>query len=766
MNLLQRITSLTGLSLSSSTSPSEDEAIQYLKDGQHDVFDRVADLSPEEADLFIKDTSLTDGNGSAMRDGRIIYVTRNDGTTDKPCQRIPAALAGLSQDPDSLSYRSKYNPVYYVSKELCYVLPNPTSDESASIWSFKSDTSVSNSDSTFENFPAKYERHVVLYASYVSLLAKLAEKMNSYPAIPSNSVLTSIPSFNITKPSLPALPSIISSASFDAPSFSYNFATLGKIFDGATKTLTGLAPVMNIPVMDVPVLETLNDISLPAAPTVPALDNAYEINFDSDLTLPTYTKPNHAISPPPNLDTFTIRAEAPGPPPIANFSQADIADTALEFPTAPVFELPDIPGTGNSLTDINSGAIGTEADRNDLSKLFNITTDLLLDEEDTELASGISTFTQTLMSAYQQQVATNLNTYNAQNAKFTQEVQTELNRVQRALTVATTNQQKDLQIQLQQHQQDLAAYQAKQTNFTNSLNKEVQQYQIDSQFKMQEYQAKVSNEFQIYTQDIQQELNDFNKENAIFQQRVQVAIQNQNWDNQEDQTKLAKYAQEMAKYQGEVSTAVQEFTQNEIQNKFTVWNQSYQNEVAKYNAMLQGETAKFNERNTEYQAQTQIDMTELGNSQAAFMAQMQQQTQLNQTNEQQKIQTEMQEYTNKFGKQQAEFNSNLQRYQAEVSSYQAEVNTNLQLYSQELQGYASSLQESASELQKMTFESGETQRKFSNEVSKFTNEYNDYSTRMAQLKDEYDSAFKVRADAVQKQAAAVQGNATAQSRQQ
>ena len=140
--------------------------------------------------------------------------------------------------------------------------------------------------------------------------------------------------------------------------------------------------------------------------------------------------------------------------------------------------------------------------------------------------------------------------------------------------------------------------------------------------------------------------------------------------------------------------------------------------------MLQGETAKFNERNTEYQAQTQIDMTELGNSQAAFMAQMQQQTQLNQTNEQQKIQTEMQEYTNKFGKQQAEFNSNLQRYQAEVSSYQAEVNTNLQLYSQELQGYASSLQESASELQKMTFESGETQRKFSNEVSSNDNVVN------------------------------------------
>ena len=54
MNFLERITSLTGLSISSSTSPSEDEVIQLLKDGQHDVFDRVVDLSPEEADMFIE----------------------------------------------------------------------------------------------------------------------------------------------------------------------------------------------------------------------------------------------------------------------------------------------------------------------------------------------------------------------------------------------------------------------------------------------------------------------------------------------------------------------------------------------------------------------------------------------------------------------------------------------------------------------------------------------------------------------------------------
>ena len=134
MNFLERITSLTGLSISSTTSPSEDEVIQLLKDGQHDVFDRVVDLSPEEADMFIADTDLTDSNGASMVDGRVIYVTRKDGTFHKPCQKINAAVAGITQDADSLAYRSKYNPVYYLIKEKCYVLPAPTVSEPALVW--------------------------------------------------------------------------------------------------------------------------------------------------------------------------------------------------------------------------------------------------------------------------------------------------------------------------------------------------------------------------------------------------------------------------------------------------------------------------------------------------------------------------------------------------------------------------------------------------------------------------------------------------------
>tara|TARA_R110000824_G_scaffold42233_1_gene124605 strand:- start:40 stop:2337 length:2298 start_codon:yes stop_codon:yes gene_type:complete len=765
MALIDRISTLTGLSISASTSPSLAEVVQFLKDSQLEVFDRVADLSPEEADLFIQDADLTDGNGTTIVDGRIVYVTRNDGTTDKPCQRIPAALAGLSQDTESLSYRSKYSPVFFIHKEKLFVKPDPTVGEPASVWSFLTDTGIDDGSAGLDNFPLKYERHAVLYSSYLTLLAKVSKKMESYPSTPASSILDVIPSFDVSKPSIPGIPSIVSSASFDTPSFSYNFATLGKIFDGSTKVLTGVAPVMILPVMNVPILETLSDIALPAIPSVPELDTDYSITF-SNLTPPTYTKPSPAISAAPNLSTFTISAEVPGPPPVPNFSQADISDTALEFPTPPVFDIPSIPGTGNDLSDINAGAAGGDsgADHRNLSILFDIATDYLITEEDTELQGGVNAQIGTILNAYQQQVAVNLNAYNAQNVKFTQQVQTELNRVQRALTVATTNQQKDLQIQLQQYQQELAAYQGRHTAFTNEVNKEVQEYQIDSQFKLQEWQAKVANEFNLYQNAIQQELNKFNKESSIFQQEVAVEIQNQNWDTQADQTKLAKYGQELGKYQGEVGALVQEFQQNEVQSKFTVWNQEYQNELARYNAMLQGETAKFNESNTLYTAQTQVDMTELANEQAAFMTQMQQQTQLNTANEQQEVQRQIQEYTQKFTKQQAEFTSNLQRYQAEVSTYQAEVTTSLQLHGQELQSYTINLQESASQLQKMTFEAQDQQRIFGNEINKFTNEYNDLNTRMALLKDEYDSAFKVRAEAVQKAAQSAQASAQAQTR--
>ena len=135
------------------------------------------------------------------------------------------------------------------------------------------------------------------------------------------------------------------------------------------------------------------------------------------------------------------------------------------------------------------------------------------------------------------------------------------------------------------------------------------------------------------------------------------------------------------------------------------------------------------------------------------MSQMQQQTQLNTSNEQQETQRQIQEYGQKFSKEQAEFNSNLQRYQAEVATYQAELNSNMQLHQSELQSYASSLQEISSELQRMTFESGEKQKEFQASLGKFNTEYVDLSSRLAGLKDEYDSAFKVRAEAVQKMAA-------------
>ena len=114
---------------------------------------------------------------------------------------------------------------------------------------------------------------------------------------------------------------------------------------------------------------------------------------------------------------------------------------------------------------------------------------------------------------------------------------------------------------------------------------------------------------------------------------------------------------------------------------------------------------------------------------------------------------QVQEYTQRLAKTQAEFSSELQKYQADLTVYQAEVQSKIQVHGSDLQNYASSLQESNSEIQKETFESNEKQQEFKANLNKFNTEYGDLSSRLAVLKDEYDSAFKVRAEAVQKMAA-------------
>ena len=100
------------------------------------------------------------------------------------------------------------------------------------------------------------------------------------------------------------------------------------------------------------------------------------------------------------------------------------------------------------------------------------------------------------------------------------------------------------------------------------------------------YQNDYASLLQTYQADIQNELNEFNREQTVFQnelqEKIQEATNQQNKDAQEYSAKLQKYANELQSHQADVNTEIQDYT-----NTLSKEVQEYQNKVGLYTADLQ-----------------------------------------------------------------------------------------------------------------------------------------------------------------------------------
>ena len=82
-----QINGLTGLgaTLSASTTPTDDELDQFLKDGVLDVTRRCIQAKPQEASKFQRESSISDSQGVSVGGARILSVVREanaDGSSD------------------------------------------------------------------------------------------------------------------------------------------------------------------------------------------------------------------------------------------------------------------------------------------------------------------------------------------------------------------------------------------------------------------------------------------------------------------------------------------------------------------------------------------------------------------------------------------------------------------------------------------------------------------------------------------------------------
>jgi hypothetical protein len=183
----QQVEVLTGLAITSSSVPTQDQLSQFLADGVEDIVNKVIALKPEDTVLF-STTSNDTGSGVTVESGVILNVTREHDTSGfepsistymlRPAERIPAKDRMDAQDPTSLKFRSKYNPAYYVKDKMCFVIPKPTSTagDRGIVNHVAHDTAVAYDDqgSNIANFPSKYYNLVALYGAMKTIQAKIA----------------------------------------------------------------------------------------------------------------------------------------------------------------------------------------------------------------------------------------------------------------------------------------------------------------------------------------------------------------------------------------------------------------------------------------------------------------------------------------------------------------------------------------------------------------------------------------------------------------
>ena len=179
----------TNLSIAASGSAisTQSELTQFLKDGVKEVVSRIVELKPQEAHLFAKETSITTTTGYVvLDDSKVIDVWRENGTAGQyeAATQIPARDRYRATDPNSLSYRSKFNPGWYKDKNKLYVVPTPAAAGIGKVIvnhiDYSQDIVWGHSSGGLEHFPIKYEYLLVLYAAMRVLHAMMSSNEGDY----------------------------------------------------------------------------------------------------------------------------------------------------------------------------------------------------------------------------------------------------------------------------------------------------------------------------------------------------------------------------------------------------------------------------------------------------------------------------------------------------------------------------------------------------------------------------------------------------------
>ena len=199
-------------SISTGTTPTTEELDTFLTDGAKDLINKIIVARPDEAYKFGTDNSASNSDGIEVKGQLLSAVRENGNSTDvRPATPIPNGMRYLVTDYESIYYRTKYNPCYYLMNGKIFILPVPTDSNNRAIVSQINYPTVGYADTAISSFPDEYEYLVIYYASAMTALVAASEIQNNMPTVPT---APEAPNFEFSDVSLPNLP-IFSATSLD-----------------------------------------------------------------------------------------------------------------------------------------------------------------------------------------------------------------------------------------------------------------------------------------------------------------------------------------------------------------------------------------------------------------------------------------------------------------------------------------------------------------------------------------------------------------------
>ena len=184
-----QVEAMTSIAIDGTSTPTQDELSQYLKDGVIDVTNKWLLVKPQDADKFARSTT-SDSQGVSVGGAEILHVMREanaDGSSDgtsvwRSCRKIPLALQSRVVDSDSLLKATIYNPVYTqeVDKTI-NVYPTPSSNNAIKVYyineeprDITNNAALVYSHSNIKYFPNHLVYLVVKYAAIKVVEAKIS----------------------------------------------------------------------------------------------------------------------------------------------------------------------------------------------------------------------------------------------------------------------------------------------------------------------------------------------------------------------------------------------------------------------------------------------------------------------------------------------------------------------------------------------------------------------------------------------------------------